>query len=176
VSAAPRRDRPRPSPPGYHRQVAKKRTLCPACGQPSGSNAACLACRDAAARELAQVARDVTPGAVPGHTARLHAFLERPPWWARFAPGRLLEKARLLRMLLRDWHSGSYRRIPWVAVAALVAAAIYVVSPLDLIPDFLVPIGWTDDLLVVALAWGLMKRELRDYCAWKGLSPATFGL
>jgi hypothetical protein len=29
---------------------------------------------------------------------------------------------------------------------------------------------------VVALTWGLVKRELRDYCAWKGLSPAHFGL
>jgi len=28
----------------------------------------------------------------------------------------------------------------------------------------------------VALTWGLVKRELRQYCAWKGLSPAHFGL
>ena len=28
----------------------------------------------------------------------------------------------------------------------------------------------------LALTWGLVKRELRDYCAWKGLSPAHFGL
>jgi len=78
--------------------------------------------------------------------------------------------------VLRDYANGSYRRIPWKAVAAVVAAAIYVVSPVDLIPDFLIPIGWTDDLLVIAMTWGLVKRELRDYCAWKGLAPAHFGL
>ena len=169
-----RRDPPRPASRGYHRPVAKP--ICPACGRPSGSRAACPSCRTAAARELAGAARDVTPEAVPGHAARLDAFLESPPWWARAAPGRLLERARLLRMVLRDWSDGSYRRIPWTAIAALAAAAVYVVSPLDLIPDFLVPLGWTDDLLVVALAWGLVKRELRDYCAWKGLLPANFGL
>ena len=29
---------------------------------------------------------------------------------------------------------------------------------------------------VVAMTWGLLKRELRTYCAWKGLAPAHFGL
>ena len=65
------------------------------------------------------------------------------------------------------------RSATWMLVAA---AVVYVVSPFDLIPDFLGPLGLTDDVLVVALTWGLVKRELRDYCAWKGLSPAHFGL
>jgi len=79
-------------------------------------------------------------------------------------------------MVLRDYANGTYRKLPWRAVAALAAAVVYVVSPFDLIPDFLGPLGWTDDLLVVALTWGLVKRELRAYCEWKGLSPAHFGL
>jgi uncharacterized membrane protein YkvA (DUF1232 family) len=79
-------------------------------------------------------------------------------------------------MVLRDFVNGSYRKLPWKAVAAVAAAAAYVLSPVDLIPDFLVPIGWTDDLLVLAMTYGLVKKELRDYCAWKGLSPAHFGL
>jgi uncharacterized membrane protein YkvA (DUF1232 family) len=149
---------------------------CPACGRPIGSNAGCLSCRDAAARELAADARDVTPARVEEAAARAQAFVERPPWWARAAPAGIKQKARLLWMILQDWVSGGYRQLPWKAVAALAAALIYVVSPIDLIPDFLVPIGWTDDLLVLALVWGLVKRELRDYCTWKGLSPAHFGL
>ena len=79
-------------------------------------------------------------------------------------------------MVLRDYANGSYRKVPWKAVAALAAAVVYVVSPFDLIPDFLVPLGFTDDVLALALTWGLVKRELREYCAWKGLSPAHFGL
>jgi uncharacterized membrane protein YkvA (DUF1232 family) len=149
---------------------------CPACGRPKGSNAACLSCREAAARELAVEARDVTPDAVSARADALGAFLERPPWYARTAPGRLLERLRLLWMVLGDYAKGNYRKVPWKAVAAIVAAAAYVVSPIDLIPDFLIPIGWTDDLLVVALTWGLVKHELRDYCAWKGLAPGHFGL
>ena len=149
---------------------------CAACGRALGSNADCVSCRDAAARELAREAEDVTPDAVGGHADAVGRFLERPPWWARRVPPGLRAKLRLLWMVLRDYASGTYRKLPWKAVAAVAAAVVYVVSPFDLIPDFLGPIGFTDDVLVVALTWGLVKRELRDYCAWKGLSPAHFGL
>jgi uncharacterized membrane protein YkvA (DUF1232 family) len=79
-------------------------------------------------------------------------------------------------MVLRDYADGSYRSVPSRAVTALLAAGAYVVSPLDLVPDFLVPAGWADDLLLLALAWSFVKRELRAYCTWKGLAPAHFGL
>lgn len=151
-------------------------TPCPACGRPRGTNADCLSCRDAAARELAREARDVTPEGVASRAAAAGRFVEHPPWWARVAPAGLVAKVRLLWMVLQDYASGAYRKMPWKAIAALAAAAVYVVTPIDLIPDFLVPVGWTDDLLVLALTWGLVKRELRDYCAWKGVSPAHFGL
>jgi uncharacterized membrane protein YkvA (DUF1232 family) len=149
---------------------------CPACGRPRGSNADCLSCREAAARDLAAQARDVTPSAMADHADRVGLFLARPPWYARAAPGRLIERVRLLWMVVKDYAAGRYRRLPWKSAAAVAAAIAYVAAPIDLIPDFLVPVGWTDDLLVVALAWNLVKRELREYCAWKGLSPSHFGL
>ncbi len=149
---------------------------CPACGRAQGSNAECLSCREAAARELAVEARDVTPAGVSERARRLGVFLQNPPWYARAAPGRLMERVRLFWMVLRDYANGSYRKMPWKAVVAVVAATVYVLSPIDLIPDFLIPVGWTDDLLVVVMTWRLIKRELRDYCAWKGLAPAHFGL
>jgi uncharacterized membrane protein YkvA (DUF1232 family) len=149
---------------------------CAACGRPLGSNADCVSCRDAAARDLAREAEDITPDSVGDRAAAAGRFLERPPWWARRTPGALRAKLQLLWMVLRDYGNGTYRKVPWKAVAAVAAAVVYVVSPFDLIPDFLVPIGWTDDLLVVAMTWGLVKRELRAYCDWKGLSPAHFGL
>ncbi len=149
---------------------------CAACGRPLGSNAECVSCRDAAAKELARDAADITPAAVGPAAERAGRFLDRPPWWARRSPAVFRAKLRLLWMVLRDYANGTYRKVPWKAVGAIAAAVVYVVSPVDLIPDFLVPIGLTDDLLVVALTWGLVKRELRAYCAWKGLSPAHFGL
>ena len=149
---------------------------CAACGRALGSNADCISCRDAAASTLAREAADVTPASVAGHADAAGRFVEKPPWYARRTPGHFRAKLRLLWMVLRDYANGTYRQVPWKAVAAIVAAVVYVVSPFDLIPDFLVPVGWTDDLVVLALAWGFVKRELREYCTWKGVSPAHFGL
>ncbi len=150
--------------------------LCPACGKPQGSNARCLSCRDAAARELAREARDITEESLPARVDAARRFTESPPWYARTRAGKVLTKLRLLWMVVTDYLGGRYRKVPWRSVVVCAAAMAYVVSPVDLIPDWLVPLGWTDDLLVLALAWGVVKKELREYCAWKGLSPAHFGL
>lgn len=149
---------------------------CPACGKALGTSAACLSCRDAAASDLAREARDVTDEALSARSEAGRRFAEHPPWWARLAPGTLLRKVRLAAGLVGDYAAGRYRAIPWRSIVFLAAALAYVISPLDLIPDVLVPVGWTDDLLVLAIAWSMVKRDLRDYCAWKGLSPAEFGL
>ncbi|HYS79949.1 MAG TPA: DUF1232 domain-containing protein [Anaeromyxobacteraceae bacterium] len=150
---------------------------CPACGKPQGSNATCLSCRDAAAKELASAARDVTDTGVAERVSALDRLLDRTPWYARFAAGRLLTRLRLLRMVFGDCASGAYDAVPWRTTAACAAAVGYLILPVDRIPDFSAPsAGTDDDLLVLALAWGLVKRELREYCAWKGVSPAHFGL
>ena len=150
--------------------------LCPACGKPQGTNAGCLSCRDAAARELAREARDVTEEGLAERAEAARTFGERPPWYARTGAGKVLTRLRLLWMVVGDYAMGRYRRVPWRSVVVCAAAIAYVLSPVDLIPDVLVPVGWTDDLLVLALAWGMVKKELREYCAWKGVSPAHFGL
>ena len=158
----------------YHSRMTPR--ACPACGKPQGTNATCLSCRDSAAKELAREARDVTDASLSVQADAAALFSDRPPWYARVGAGKVLTKLRLLRMVLGDYLSGQYRKVPWRAIAVCAAAVAYVLSPFDLVPDWLVPVGWTDDLVVLALAWGFVKKELREYCAWKGVSPAHFGL
>src|SRR5829696_6709287 len=43
-------------------------------------------------------------------------------------------------------------RVPWQAKAAVVLAGLWVLSPVDLLPEFLPVIGPLDDVVVVALA------------------------
>jgi len=151
-------------------------STCPDCGKAEGTNARCRTCRDAAARDLADQARDVTVESLSDRAAEGESFAERPPWYARLAPVRLVLQVKLLASALRDFRSGTYRQLPWGAVALLAAALAYVISPLDLVPDFLVPVGWTDDLVVLAIAWRTVKQQLRAYCAWKGLTAGRYGL
>jgi uncharacterized membrane protein YkvA (DUF1232 family) len=155
----------------------EEKRVCGHCGKALGSNVDCLPCRDAAARELSDSARDVTDeDRVRGRAQAGERFARRPPWYARLAPRSLLPRLELLSMLLGDYAARRYRRLPWRSIAVAAAAVAYVVSPLDLIPDFLVPVGLTDDMLVLLVAWQVMKHDLREYCQWKGLAASRYGL
>jgi uncharacterized membrane protein YkvA (DUF1232 family) len=69
--------------------------------------------------------------------------------------------------LLRDRITGAYKEIPWRTIAALTGALIYVLSPIDLILDFIPGIGFLDDALVIGLAIKLAQPDLEKYREWK---------
>jgi uncharacterized membrane protein YkvA (DUF1232 family) len=62
-------------------------------------------------------------------------------------------------------------RVPWQATAAVVLAGLWVLSPVDLLPEFLPVIGPLDDVVVVALALRYAARRVpREVLleAWPG--------
>ncbi len=47
---------------------------------------------------------------------------------------------------------------------SILAALLYVVSPVDLVPDFIPGLGWVDDILVViGLLWYLKNQQGRPF-------------
>jgi uncharacterized membrane protein YkvA (DUF1232 family) len=101
-------------------------------------------------------------------TAIATAALVLPATWivlmvlaARLPPGLARELASLLpscvtlvRRLRRD------PRVPPAAKLAVAFAALWVLSPIDLIPEFLPIIGPIDDIVVVALALRYAARRV----------------
>ncbi len=69
--------------------------------------------------------------------------------------------------LLRDRVTGVYKETPWTTIAALTGAIIYVLSPIDIILDFIPGIGFLDDAIVIGLAVRLAQPDLEKYRAWK---------
>jgi uncharacterized membrane protein YkvA (DUF1232 family) len=62
-------------------------------------------------------------------------------------------------------------RVPWQAKAAVVLAGLWVVSPVDLLPEFLPVIGPLDDVVVVALVLRYAARRVPRQVlleAWPG--------
>jgi uncharacterized membrane protein YkvA (DUF1232 family) len=62
-------------------------------------------------------------------------------------------------------------RVPWQAKAAVVVAGLWVLSPVDLLPEFLPVIGPLDDVVVVALALRYAARRVPRQVlveAWPG--------
>jgi len=74
---------------------------------------------------------------------------------------------RLMFSLLRDYWQGRYRAIPWKSIAAIAGALLYVLNPLDLIPDLIIGFGFLDDAGVVALCLKMVESDLHRYAAWK---------
>lgn len=73
----------------------------------------------------------------------------------------------LVFAMIKDYFSGKYTQCPWRTIAVLVGALGYVLSPLDLIPDFIPIVGWTDDCLALGAALAFAKMDLEEYKAWK---------
>ena len=58
------------------------------------------------------------------------------------------------------WRLRADKRVPRSAKVALVLAALWVASPIDLIPEFLPVIGQLDDVVVVAVALRYAARRV----------------
>ena len=81
--------------------------------------------------------------------------------------GRFITDLKLLFSLIADYVKGQYRAIPFWSIAAIVAALLYVLSPIDLIPDFIPVIGYVDDAMVVAACLAMVEQDLHAYKEWK---------
>ncbi|MFL1454242.1 YkvA family protein [Marinobacter sp. GN3S48] len=80
---------------------------------------------------------------------------------------RFREDVKLMFAMIRDYWNGSYRDVPWKTIAAIAGTLLYVLNPLDVIPDLLIGIGFLDDAGVVALCLKLVESDLYRYAAWK---------
>ena len=86
---------------------------------------------------------------------------------------RFLKDVALLISMVRDYWSGAYREIPWWVIAAVVFTLLYVLSPVDLIPDFIPVIGLLDDAVVIALCLAMIEQNLLRYQEWKEAQTET---
>lgn len=73
----------------------------------------------------------------------------------------------LLMSLVKDYYQGNYRNIPYKTISAGVVGLLYLINPIDIIPDFIPFIGQIDDVLVLKFCLKLMKKDLVKYKTWK---------
>lgn len=74
--------------------------------------------------------------------------------------------------LLKDWYKGRYKDVPWLVISSVGGALLYVLSPIDLIPDFIPVIGYLDDAAVFGALLKFVRKDLQKYREWKyGTKP-----
>ena len=80
---------------------------------------------------------------------------------------KLFKDASTLISMIKDCWSGAYPQAPVWVISAAVFALLYVLSPVDLIPDIIPVLGLTDDAAVLALCLAITEKDVHKYRNWK---------
>jgi uncharacterized membrane protein YkvA (DUF1232 family) len=81
--------------------------------------------------------------------------------------GEGLEDLRALTRLVGAWARGEYRAVPVASIVSALGALVYFLMPLDAIPDFVLAMGFVDDLAVLARVVHYIRGDLADFRAWE---------
>ncbi len=76
------------------------------------------------------------------------------------------ELSALIR-LIQAWTNGSYNKIPVKSIVYAIAAVVYFVNPLDLIPDFILFTGFLDDISVVSFVVKSIREDIDAFLSWE---------
>lgn len=106
------------------------------------------------------------PGRVLKLLAELAVRMYRTDW-KKLKAEDIKAKFNVLGRLSKDFVTGQYREIPWKALLSALAALIYFLNPLDLIPDWLGPLGLTDDFAVLTWVYASLGEELQKFLDWE---------
>ena len=80
---------------------------------------------------------------------------------------RLFQDLKLLIPLIKDYWEGTYRDVSVKSIVIFVAALAYIISPIDLIPDYIIGFGQIDDAVILGLSLYFLEKDLMKYKQWK---------
>ena len=66
-----------------------------------------------------------------------------------------------------DWLWGRFNWSPTRLIIALLLGGIYLVSPIDIVPDVIPLAGWIDDIMVATAVFRLARADLERWRRWK---------
>lgn len=85
----------------------------------------------------------------------------------------LWDVALTLVRLVRSYATGSYRDISTFTVVSGLAVLLYVLSPIDIIPDFIPVVGFLDDLSLISWFVGRFQGEMTRFREWENSANAS---
>ena len=83
---------------------------------------------------------------------------------------KFMKDVKVYFKMLSDVFSRRYTRVPKGTVAAIIGTLLYVLSPVDLIPDVIPVVGYLDDAAVLTLCLKFAKHDVDEYKQVMGIS------
>ena len=80
---------------------------------------------------------------------------------------RLFQDLKLLIPLVVDYFKGTYRDVSVKSIVIFAIALAYIISPIDLIPDYIIGLGQIDDAAILGLSLYYLEKDLGKYKEWK---------
>ena len=71
--------------------------------------------------------------------------------------------------LLKDWLKGNYKNVPFGSLIMITASIIYFLSPFDIIPDFIIGLGYIDDLSIISYTFRQIQCDIDKYQVWRSV-------
>ena len=83
---------------------------------------------------------------------------------------RFVAQLKLLIRMVRAHVNGAYRAFAPMTLIMFVFALVYFITPIDLIPDFVPALGFTDDIAVALMIMRRFSSDIEEYKHWEALS------
>lgn len=87
--------------------------------------------------------------------------------WKDVSAASVKEKFFVLGRIVKAYAMGQYREIPWKTFLIIVAAIIYFVNPIDLLPDLIPVAGLTDDFGILVWVYNSVSSEIDKFLLWE---------
>lgn len=83
------------------------------------------------------------------------------------ALAQITDDLRTLLRLAKAWAERRYTNVPWTSIVYVVGALVYLINPLDAIPDALAGLGFVDDIAVVTAVVRAVHNDLERFRTWE---------
>lgn len=83
--------------------------------------------------------------------------------------GVYFEDLKTLIRLSKAWVTRKYTQMSKQTILLTVLAVVYFVTPTDFVPDFILGLGFVDDIAVLSWVLGQIKTDLEEFKQWEQL-------
>lgn len=91
--------------------------------------------------------------------------------WKNVSVSTAKEKLSIFSRITSAYASGKYRDISWKSILIVLAAIIYFLNPIDLIPDLIPVLGLTDDFSILLWVYSTIGSEIDKFLTWEQSLP-----
>lgn len=87
--------------------------------------------------------------------------------WKNLKAADAKDKLLITARLAKAYAKGDYREIPWKSLLMITGAILYFVMPVDLIPDVVPVLGFTDDFGIVMAIYHSLESDISNFLDWE---------